>query len=157
MCGRVPPVGAGARCTLTPPFLPEPCLYPERKPQTHARTALTFHSTLNLPTLGALFEVCPLFRALTPVLQPTGWVHFRKRKTKLHQWQLAREEGAPYSPLQLGRVPFRSPTYLTQPYLPEPCLYPELKPQTHTASTFHSTLNLGSRYWGRCLSLVPTP
>ena len=113
LCGRVPPVGAGAPCTLTPPFLPEPCLYPERKPQTHA-------------CIGALFEVCPLFRALTPVLQPTGWVHFRKRKTKLHQWQLVREEGAPYSPLQLGRVPFRSPTYLTQPYLPEPCLYPEL-------------------------------
>ena len=55
-------------------------------------------------------------------------------------------------------VPFRSPTLLTtQPHLPEPCLYPELKPGPHTASTFHSTLNLGSRYWGRCLSLVPTP
>ena len=78
LCGRVPPVGAGAPCTLTPPFLPEPC----RKPQTHACTALTFHSTLNLPTLGALFEVCPLFRALTPVLQPTGWVHFRMATSK---------------------------------------------------------------------------
>ena len=42
------------RCPLryTPPFLPEPCLHPERKP---------YPRTLNLATLCVPFEVCPLF------------------------------------------------------------------------------------------------
>ena len=43
---------------LNPPYLPEPCLYPERKPYPCALAALTCRSTLNLPIL-----LCP----------PWGW------------------------------------------------------------------------------------
>ena len=66
--------GAGA-LRYKPPFLPQPCLYPERKPDPRALTALTFHSTLNLTSIW-----CPFFHGFSRfVLLRLG--HFRLTKS----------------------------------------------------------------------------